>query len=306
MTTADTPVPASAGSIAWKRRRAAIRRTWGELWSEGQGKAGVITLVVAVLVAIIAPLAIGTDALNVLKATGRPFENPSWHYLLGTDYYGRDVLDLLLWGARTSLLVGFCAALIAMVIGTLFGVVAGHYGGWIDSLIMRFDDWMLVIPFLPLVIVLNTILGRGTDKTILVLGITSWPGTARILRAQVLSVKQRPYMERARALGASNRHQMLKHTLPNIMPLVLANTTLTVAGAILSESALAFLGLGDPNPLAISWGTMLDDAFTSGAISNGQWADLMAPGIAIVLVVLGFTWCGNALEKVLNPRLRER
>ena len=306
MTTADTPVPASGGSIVWKRRRAAIRRTWGELWSEGQGKAGVITLVVAVLVAIIAPLVIGTDALNVLKATGRPFEGPSLHYPLGTDEYGRNVVDLLLWGSRTSLLVGFCAALIAMVIGTVLGVVSGHYGSWVDSVIMRFDDWMLVIPFLPLVIVLNTILGRGTDKTILVLGITSWPGTTRILRAQVLSVKQRPYMERARALGASNRHQMLKHTLPNIMPLVLANTTLTVAGAILSESALAFLGLGDPNPLAISWGTMLDGAFTSGAISNGQWAYLMAPGIAIVLVVLGFTWCGNALEKVLNPRLNGR
>jgi len=294
----------SGRSIVWRRRRAALGRTWKQLWAEPSGRAGVIILAIAVFVALAAPLLVGSQALNVIRATGGPFENPSLHYPLGTDENGVSVLAEIVYGSRISLLVGFCSAIIAMVIGTVFGVVSGHFGGWIDSLIMRFDDWMLVIPFLPLVIVLNTILGRGVDKTILVLGITSWPGTARILRAQVLSVKQRPYMERARALGASNLHQMVKHTLPNIMPLVLANTTLTVAGAILSESALSFLGLGDP--FAVSWGTMLDGAFTSGAISRGAWSYLLAPGVAIVLVVLAFTWCGRALEKVLNPRLQER
>lgn len=294
----------SGRSIVWRRRRAALGRTWRELWADPTGRAGVVILAIAILVALTAPLLVGSDALSVIKTTAGPFENPSLRYPLGTDENGVSVLAEIVYGSRISLLVGFCAALIAMVIGTVLGVVSGHFGGWIDSLIMRFDDWMLVIPFLPLVIVLNTILGKGVDKTILVLGITSWPGTARILRAQVLSVKQRPYMERARALGASNTHQMLKHTLPNIMPLVLANTTLTVAGAILSESALAFLGLGDP--FQISWGTMLDGAFTSGAISRGAWPYLLAPGVAIVLVVLAFTWCGNALEKVLNPRLQER
>jgi len=126
----------------------------------------------------------------------------------------------------------------------------------------------------------------------------------RILRAQVLSIKQRPYMERARALGAGNAHQMLKHTLPNLMPLILANATLTVAAAILSESALQFLGIGDP--FSVSWGTMLNDAMDSQAASRGDWWYLLTPGVAIVLVVLGFTWCGNALEKVLNPRLQGR
>ncbi len=308
MTTEDMAVPAPrpGGSVVWRRRRAAIARTWRELWAEPLGKAGVILLTIAVLVAIIAPMTLGTSVLSIIDAPGRPFQSPSWHYPLGTDLYGRSVLWLLLWGSRTSLLVGFCAALIAMVIGTTVGLVSGHYGGWIDTVLMRIDDWLLVIPFLPLVIVLNAVLGRGVDKTIFVLGITSWPGTSRILRAQVLSVKQRPFMERTKALGASNRHQMVKHTLPNIMPLVLANTTITVAGAILTESALAFLGLGDPSLTATSWGTMLDDAFTGGAVSAGAWAYLLAPGIAIVLVVLAFTWCGNALEKVLNPRLQER
>jgi peptide/nickel transport system permease protein len=164
---------------------------------------------------------------------------------------------------------------------------------------------MLVIPFLPLVIVLTALpipfLGNGPGKVIFVLGITSWPGMTRILRAQVLSIKQRPYMERAKALGASNAHQMFKHTLPNLLPLILANTTLVIAGAILSESSLQFLGIGDP--YSVSWGTMLNNALDSHAVSLGDWSYLLAPGIAIVLVVLGFTWCGNALEKILNPRL---
>ena len=296
---------ATGGSVVWRRRRASIKRTWLALWAQPQGKAGVIVLGLAILVAIFAPVILGQGVLSIVHAPGRQFEPPSLAYPLGTDEYGRSVLDLLAWGSRTSLLVGFCAAIIAMVIGTVIGVVSGHYGGWVDTIAMRFDDWMLVIPFLPLVIVLNVLLGRGVDKTILVLGITSWPGTARILRAQVLSVKARPYMERARALGASNRHQMVKHTLPNIMPLVLANTTITIAGAILSESTLSFLGLGDPSLTAASWGTMLDGAFSQGAVSRGAWAYLLAPGIAIVLVVLAFTWCGNALEKVLNPRLQQ-
>ena len=306
MTAETVAVARPRGSVVWRRRRAAAARTWREVWSQPQGKAGIIVLVVMVLDAIFAPIFIGKDALSIIAATARPFQPASGAYPLGTDEYGRSVLSLLLLGARTSLIVGFAAATIAMVIGTIVGVVSGHYGGWVDTILMRFDDWALNIPFLPLVIVLQALLGRGTDKTILVLGITSWPGTSRILRAQVLSVKARPFMERARALGAGNVHQMLKHTLPNIMPLVLANTTITIAGAILSESTLAFLGLGSPALDATSWGTMLDGAFTEGAVNQGAWAYLLAPGIAIVVVVLGFTWCGNALEKVLTPRLAGR
>ncbi|HKE66438.1 MAG TPA: ABC transporter permease [Micromonosporaceae bacterium] len=308
MTATDQPTiaPHARGSVVWRRRRAAAARTWFELWAEPQGKAGVIVLGIAILVAVLAPPLLGQNVLSIIAATGRPFQSPSLHYPLGTDEYGRSVLSLLAWGARPSLIIGFSAAIIAMVIGTAIGVSSGHYGGWVDTVLMRFDDWALNIPFLPLVIVLQALLGRGTDKTILVLGITSWPGTARILRAQVLSVKARPFMDRARALGASNMHQMVKHTLPNIMPLVLANTTITIAGAILAESTLAFLGLGSPSLNATSWGSMLDGAFTAGAVSRGAWAYLLAPGLAIAIVVLAFTWCGNALEKVLTPRLQSR
>lgn len=300
--------PRSGRSIVWQRRRAALGRTSRSLWADPQGKAGIITLSIAVLAALLAPLLVHPDALNIVKTTAKPFQGPSLAYPLGTDNNGISVLAEIIKGSQISLLVGFASALITMIIGTALGVISGHYGGWVDTIIMRFDDWMLVIPFLPLVIVLTAlpipVLGDGPGKVIFVLGITSWPGMTRILRAQVLSIKQRPYMERARALGASNTHQMVKHTLPNLMPLILANATLVVAGAILSESALQFLGIGDP--FSVSWGTMLNNALENQAVSQGAWIWLTAPGIAIVLVVLAFTWCGNALEKVLNPRLTGR
>ena len=301
-------VPRKSGSIVWRRRRSAFARTAKAMWADGQGRAGIIVLTIAVLTAVFAPLLVSADALDITKATAKNFAGPSLHYPLGTDEHGRSILDLLIKGSQVSMLVGFCSALITMVIGTILGVVSGHFGRWIDAVIMRFDDWMLVLPFLPLVIVLIALpipfLGNGPGKVIFVLGITGWPGMTRILRAQVLSIKQRPYMERARALGASNTHQMVKHTLPNLMPLILANATLTVAAALLSESSLQFLGIGDP--YSVSWGGMLNNALDAEAVSLGDWTYLLTPGIAIVIVVLGFTWCGNALEKVLNPRLLGR
>jgi peptide/nickel transport system permease protein len=303
---ASTPTP--GGSIVWRRRRAAFVRTWRALWAEGQGKAGVIVLTIAVLMAVLAPVLVNPNDLDVVKTAGLPFEGPSLRFPLGTDNNGLSIVAELVKGSQITLLVGFVSGLIAMVIGTTLGVVSGHFGGWVDSVIMRFDDWMLVIPFLPLVIVLGTLpipfLGNGPWKIVLVLGVTSWPGMTRILRAQVLSIKQRPYMERAKALGASNSHQMFKHTLPNLMPLIMANATLIIASAVLSESALQFLGVGDP--FSVSWGSMLENALQNQAVSQGAWIWLLSPGIAIVLVVLGFTWCGNAIEKVLNPRLAGR
>jgi peptide/nickel transport system permease protein len=257
-----------------------------------------------IAVALLTPIIVGSDALSVTKAQGQPYQPPSTEYPLGTDQFGRSVLSLIMWGSRVSLIVGFAAAAIAMFIGTVVGVVSGHFGGWADTVLMRIDDWMLTIPFLPLAIVLATILPRGILNIIGVIGIVSWPGTARIIRSQTLAVKSRPYLERARALGAGHFHQMTRHILPNVMPLVLANTTLTIAGAILTESALAFLGLSDP--LRISWGSTLDSAFNNGAVSQEAWWYLLPPGIAIVLVVLAFTWIGHALETVLNPRLKER
>jgi peptide/nickel transport system permease protein len=208
------------------------------------------------------------------------------------------------WGSRISLTVGLLATAISIGIGSFVGIVAGYYGRWPETLLMRLTDWFLVIPFLPLAIVLASILGQSLWVIILVIGITSWPSTARIVRAQVLSVKTRAYVERGQALGASSWHTVTRHILPNVGPLILANTILTIAIAILSETTLAFLGLGDP--LTISWGRILEFAFGAGAAGGGQWWWLLPPGLAIVFVVLAFTMCGFALDEIVNPKLRRR
>ncbi|HEX6230109.1 MAG TPA: ABC transporter permease, partial [Actinomycetota bacterium] len=267
--------------------------------------AGLIILLFFVAVAVFAPLIADREGLEVTCACNGPaFQAPSLEFPFGTDNFGRSVLTLTIWGARISLLVGLFATLISMVIGSLIGIVAGYLGRWPESVLMRLTDWFLVIPFLPLAIVMASVLGRSLLIIILVIGITSWPSTARIVRAQTLSVKERPYVERARALGASGWHLVTRHILPNVGPLIFANTILTVAIAILSETTLSFLGLGDP--LSISWGTILEFAFGAGAATAGNWWWLLPPGLAIVFVVLAFTMCGFALDEILNPRLRQR
>ena len=190
--------------------------------------------------------------------------------------------------------------MLSMFIGTSVGIVSGHYRGMTGGVLDRFTDWFLVIPYLPLAIVLATVLGRSLLNIIIVIGVTSWPGTARLIRAQTMSVTARPYLERSKALGAGNLHQMWKHVLPNVMPLVLANTTLAVSISILSETTLSFLGLGDPT--AISWGSILEQGFSAGAISQGAWWYLAAPGICVVLTVLAFNLIGRAFEDILDPR----
>ncbi len=269
------------------------------------GMWGLYILVFFVAVALFAPLIANRSGLDPTCAcTGKPYQSPTLHFPFGTDNLGRSVLTLTIWGARISLMVGLFATLISMLIGSLVGIAAGYFGRWPETVLMRLTDWFLVIPFLPLAIVLASILGRGLWVIIMVIGVTSWPSTARIVRAQVLSVKTRSYVERARALGASNWHLITRHILPNVGPLIFANTILTVAIAILSESTLSFLGLGDP--LSISWGTILEFAFNGGAAGAGEWWWLVPPGLAIVFVVLAFTMCGFALDEILNPKLRER
>jgi peptide/nickel transport system permease protein len=290
----------STRAIARARRRAARRRFLREFRDQRAGVVGVATLVVFVAMALLAPLLFSPHELRVTEATGPVLAPPSATYPLGTDESGRSVLALVVWGARVSLLVGVAATVISMVIGTLVGIASGHFGGWLGALLERITDWFLVIPFLPLAIVLATVLGASLLNIIVVIGVTSWPGTARLVRAQTLSVEARPYLERARVLGGGHWHQMSRHVLPNVMPLVLANTTLTVAIAILSETTLSFLGLGDP--FRVSWGSMLDNAFAAGAISSGAWWYLLPPGLCVIAVVLAFTLVGRAMENVLDPR----
>ena len=295
----------SARRIAWIRRRRALSRAWDQFRHHRPGMIGLGILVAAVLMAVAAPLLADEAGLRAINATHNPtFANPSEFRPLGTDSLGRDVMTQFIWGARTSLLVGLAATLIAILIGSIVGITAGFYGGKIGGVLMRVTEWFLVIPFLPLAIVLAAILGPSVRNIILVIGITSWPSTARLIRAQVLTLRERDYVDRSRALGASNWHLMTRHIVPNVSPLILANTTLTVPVVILSEAVLAFLGLGDPsNP---SWGKMLDDAFETGAVTAEAWWVFIPPGLGILLVALSFTLCGTALEEILDPRLRDR
>ena len=295
----------SARRIAWIRRRRALSRAWGQFRHHTPGMIGLGILVAAVLMAVAAPLLADEAGLRAINVTHNPtFANPSEFGPLGTDSLGRDVMTQFIWGARTSLLVGLAATILAILIGSIVGITAGFYGGKIGGVLMRITEWFLVIPFLPLAIVLAAILGPSVKNIILVIGITSWPSTARLISAQVLTLRERDYVDRSRALGASNWHLMTRHIVPNVSPLILANTTLTVPIVILSEATLSFLGLGDPsNP---SWGKMLDDAFETGAITAEAWWVFIPPGLGILLVALAFTLCGTALEEILDPRLRDR
>jgi peptide/nickel transport system permease protein len=202
---ADAPVvQLSARQVAWRRRRASAGRSWREFRRHKSGVFGLCVLIVFALVAIFAPVLANPDGLEVTKATGPVLGAPSSAYWLGTDESGRSVLTLLIYGSRVSLFVGLMATLISMVIGTLVGIASGHFHGVVGALLFRLTEWFLVIPFLPLALVLATLLGPSLLTISFVIGVTSWPGTALLIRSQTLSIEARPYMERARVLGAGN------------------------------------------------------------------------------------------------------
>jgi peptide/nickel transport system permease protein len=290
--------------IRWARRRRAFFGFWLTYRRSRMGMVGLVIMVLFILIALAAPILVKPENLNVSTPVGLPFQRPSASFWLGTDDFGRSMIDLLIYGSRISLLVGFAATVVTMLVGTVVGISGGYYGGKIDVLMNGLTNWFLVIPWIALAIVLTSILGPSLFNIILVIGLTSWAGTARLVRADTLSVKERPYVERARALGAGSWHLVTRHVLPNVMPVIFANTVLTVALSILSETTLSLLGLGDPTK--VSWGGIINDAFESGALSAGYWWWVIPPGVCICLVTLAFTMCGYALDEVLNPRIRER
>ncbi len=294
----------SASSIAWARRRVALVAAWKLFIANRSGLIGLVVLGVVLGLALLAPLLVDDSQLSVTRATGGILDPPDGEFWLGTEENGRSVLILTWYGAQVSLLVGISAALLSVGIGTIVGMLAAHFRGWPSALLLRVTDFFLVLPSLVLAIVLSTVLARGLPTIVLAIGVTSWSSTARLVRAQTLTVEARPYIERAQVLGGGHLHILVRHVLPAVFPLVLANTTLTVGSAIISESTLAFLGLGAPG--TVSWGGMLKAALDTGAVTAGAWWYLLPPGIAIVIVVLGFTLAGRALETVLNPNLRGR
>jgi peptide/nickel transport system permease protein len=230
---------------------------------------------------------------------------PSPEHWMGTDSRGVDIYSQLLYGARTSIIVGVFAAIIASLMGAAIGLYSGYAGGWQDEVIMRINDVILSIPWLVLMILLAAMVGQITlALLIVIIGVTGWSGTARLVRAQVMSLRERMYVERARAIGSGDLHIINKHIMPNAFPLIFANTILTVAISILSEATLSFLRM---RPVGTTtWGTMLSYAEQSSALQSGLYWWILAPGLCIVFLVLGFTLLGHALDEVVNPRLRRR
>ncbi|HEY6570278.1 MAG TPA: ABC transporter permease [Candidatus Limnocylindrales bacterium] len=304
------------GAGRWSGTGRRTRDFLGKLLSRPDGMIGVAILGVVTLLALFPTLFVG-PLETLLGATGTPLEPPSAEHLFGTDELGRDILNLTVHGARISLTIGLMATVVTIVIGALIGIVAGFVGGAVDNVLMRLSDFFLVLPTVVLALILAPIMLDvigpqaelfGIRSTLLVvvivIGLTSWATTARVIRSQVLSLKERMFVDRARVIGSGSGRIMRRHILPNVVNLIVAQSVLTFATAVFTETTLAFIGLGDP--AAPSWGQLLNQAQTAGAPGLGAWWYIAPPAIAVVLVVLAFTLVGNALDDVLNPKMLGR
>lgn len=241
------------------------------------------------------------EPYDVHQQVGEVFARPSGDHLLGIDDGGYDVLSRLIEGARVSLLIAVAASTVAMLVGGGVGITAGYLGGRVDSVLMRITDYFIVIPALPLMIVIAAVWGPSLDHVILVVGLLLWNTTARVVRAHVLSIRERGFIRRAQAMGAGHWRIVFHHILPHTRALLIANTVLTVAVAIFFEAALAFLGLEAAD--TISWGTMISSSFQRAAISDGAWWAIVPPGACIALIVVGCNLVGTAIEDESNPRV---
>jgi peptide/nickel transport system permease protein len=257
--------------------------------------AALVVLGIIFLGAILAPALSPYDPGELGEQALQP---PSAHHLLGTDDFGRDVFSRILYGARVSLTVGLVAVFISVVIGTMLGAISGYFGSYVDSIVMRFVDIMLSFPSIFLILIIQVMLTPNIYNVMIVIGATSWMGVARLVRAEFLSVKERPYVEAARALGASDFRLITKHILPNASAPIIVAATLGIAGAILTESALSFLGLGVQPPFA-SWGNMLQDS--QAYLRDAPWMALV-PGLMILITVLCIYFVGEGIREALDPR----
>lgn len=271
-------------------------RAWNKFKHNRIAMAGAALVLLFVVLAILAPLIATHGPFDTSFSTIR--KAPSMAHWLGTDELGRDVFSRLVYGARASLLVGLVSVIIALVVGVPFGLMAGYFGGWTDSAISRFTEALLAIPFLILAIALAAFLGPSLMNAMVAIGVSAAPKFIRLTRGQVLSVKNEDFVQSARALGASDTRIIVMHVLPNVMPPLIVQATITIATAIIAEASLSFLGLGlqPPNP---SWGSMLNTA--KNFMTQAPWMSIF-PGSAIFLVVLGFNLLGDGLRDALDPR----
>ncbi len=283
------------------RRRKKIRDFFFLLFGHRMGLVGSIIIVTFIAVAIAAPVLHTVDPKQSGKAANI-LQPPSFHFWFGTDDLGRDIWSQTLYGSRISLLIGFLSAIVTVVTGAIIGIIAGFYGGVIEELLMRIVDFFMMIPELPLMIVLAAVLGPSIWNIIFVVSLVSWPTTARVVRSQVLSLKERPFVEASRCIGANDFLLMFGEILPNVIPILFAEAVVMVTEAIYAEAVLSFLGLGDPT--RISWGTMLHFAFESGAMASAPWW-VIPPILSIVILIIGFSFLGTAISDILKPGYKE-
>jgi len=283
-------------------KRQKLKKNIKIFFSNKRAVFGVIILLIFVLMALIGPIFYEYD--HAVYFLGPRVGNPDEGFKLGFDELGRDVLGAVIYGTRASLAIGFFVTFIIVVIGATFGIAAGYYGGIFDIIVMRITEAFMLIPTLPLMLTLAAIIGQKFSNIILILGLTGWTSTARLVRSQTLSIKQRNYVERAKAIGASDLYIMVKHILPNVFPLIFSNIILLVQNSIISESTLAFLGVGDPT--IPTWGQLLRSAREQGAISTGAWWLFIPAGLCLVILASSFVFIGYGFDEIFNPKLRRR
>jgi peptide/nickel transport system permease protein len=275
-----------------------MRRALRRLRRRKAAVAGLVVIAIFVVLAVFAPLIAPYDPAAQSWTSVR--KAPSWVYWLGTDDVGRDVLSRVIYGARASLLAGVISVAIALTVGVPLGLLAGYVGGWIDAILSRITDAMLAVPALILAIALAAFLGPSLTNAMIAIGVVTTPIFIRLTRGQVMAVKVEDYVEAARAIGNPRWRIAVFHILPNIMPALLVQTTLSIAAAIIAEAALSFLGLGQQPP-APSWGSMLNSA--QRFLTNAPWMAVW-PGLAIFLTVLSFNIVGDGLRDALDPKER--
>lgn len=276
----------------------AIKTVWQEF---ARHKAALVSLIILLSITIITTLAPVITPYDPNKITRDIFLEPSWIHPMGTDNIGRDILSRIIWGARVSLLVGVVAGLIAISFGTLIGSISGYFGGTIDDILMRFTDAFMVVPTFFLILLIVFMFGSTIWNIMIVIGFTTWAQTARVARAEFLTLRERTFIDAARLSGCSDSRIIYRHILINALPPIISMTTLRIGGAILNEAALSFLGLGDIN--RVTWGLMLH--FSLRYFRRAWWMTLF-PGLSIFIVVLSLNLIGDGLNAALNPRLRHR
>ena len=279
--------------------KTSLRDFWWRYKKNRAATVGLIILILQFSMAIFAPYIAPHNPWKINKDL--MMSSPSWSNPMGTDFLGRDILSGVIYGTRISVIVGLLAAATSIAIGTIIGTVSGYYGGLVDDVLMRLTEYTMTLPRLFLTLILVALYGPQLLNIILILGVTTWPSTARLVRAQVYSIKEKEFIEASIALGCSVWDVIFTEILPNVVPIIIVNGSLEIAHSVLLESGIAFLGMGDPS--VISWGRMIDNGRMY--IRQGWWITFF-PGLALFIMILALNLVGDGLNDALNPKLKER